>query len=162
MAKAIGAGTVIMMGDGAAPMNAANGGAALDADLDVISGFTAFNLGTSDGTVDITDLSIGAAEEWARKFIAGLSTHTIDGTYMDDPQGTLFRRMNAIKNGTAHVGGRGKVDVVLLIGGAVSGNMKWSFTILFTARPFNIGIDTPLGGSFSAQCDGKITVSTQA
>lgn len=161
MAAAIGAGTKILMCTATTPTSALNGGS--DSNLvDVTDFFTAFNLSSSIGSIDVTTLSIGAAEGWARRFIAGLRTNTASGNYLDSPQGTVFRQLIGIGNGTAHTKGRAKVDFQVKIGGAVSGNMKWDFTAFFTASPFDVGIETALGGSFSAQVDGLIAVSTQA
>jgi hypothetical protein len=164
MTPQIGAGTIIKICTASTPMSAISGGSGSDSNLvDRSSGFKSFNITDSLNTVDVTTLTIGAAEKWARRFISGLVNWQISGDYIDSPVAadSLWKIFDAIRNGTAHTKGRGQVDFQILFGGAVSNNIKIDGTMIVTAAPFSVGIEEVFGGNFSAQVNGAITIGTQ-
>ena len=160
MATDIGIATVVRMGTGALPNSAANGGA--DTNLTAVTGdtgwLTAFNVSSPQGTVDITQLG---ASDFTRRFIAELINNSASGTYNDDLALTFKRRCETIRNGKLHPKGRSKVDIRVLVGGAVTGQAQLDFTVIITNAGVNINPTAPVGGAFDCQIDGAVTYSTQ-
>jgi hypothetical protein len=158
----IGVGTLIKIGTAAAPMNAANGGTALDADLtdmsDVLKNFSFTN---TQGTVDITTLG-SASPDYVKDYISGLSDAKVTFDYIDQPTLITYKRFDDTRKGNVHALGRGKVDVIVLVGGATTGNAKLSFTMIFDAIPLSIEIEKEYGGQASGQVCGAITVTAQS
>jgi len=130
--------------------------------VDVTEYFNSVGLSSSMSAIDVTKLDVGVAEEWSRQFIAGLRTSTSSGNYGDNVQGVFFRRLWAIGNGANHNDGRGKVDMRLKIGGAATGNLQIDFTAIFTSQDLTGEVETPIGGGYSIQVDGKLGVGVQA
>lgn len=162
MISSIGAGGRIWMGDAAAPMNTANGGAGSDADLDDVSEYLGnFSFSSSQGTVDVTKLTADADGHW-RKFIAGLRSGTANFNYGDNSSGFMVRRVDAIMSGSNHVNGRGKVDMRWRPFGTASGKVQFDFTVIPTDLPYGGEIEAEVGGSVSWQITGQVTISTQA
>lgn len=161
MNSQIGAGARIRIGDAAAPMNTANGGAASDADLDDVTEYLAnFNISTPMGTVDITKLNADQ-DAFFRRHIAGLRNASATSNYGDDNAGTFERRIDGIQAGTAHVKGRGKVDVKVRPAGDGSGKIQYTFTAIPTDLGHTTEVEAELGGSLSWVIDGQITKSVQ-
>lgn len=159
--NAIGAGSRVYMGTAAAPMNTANGGAGSDADLgDITGSLTTCNLTSNMGSVDITKLNADV-NAWSKSFIASLITASISGTYEDGADGAFFKKLFAIRTGVVHVNGRGKVDVKVKVGGATTGYLQLVFTMIVMDVPFDIETEKVLGGTFTGQVDGPVTVSAQ-
>src|ERR1019366_9463354 len=145
MAKDVGAGSVLKIASAATPTSA---------NLDDLSGnFTEFNTASTQGTVDITTLGNTSR---TRDFLAGVMDDKISGKYLDDTSGALFKRLMAIRIGANHSAGVGKVDFRILIGGAHTGNLQVDGTMIVTDCPFDVGIETPLGGTFSGQVCGAL------
>lgn len=162
MAKDIGGGARIRMGDAAAPMNTTNGGAADNGDLDELTdNLTEQSLTQAMETVDVTTLKVDA-NGFARSFIAALISNATNGNWLEDDVATMafFKRCFDIRKGTNHVLGRGKVDMNIRPNGDGAGKAQLDFTILITQLDLNINFGA-LGGTFNTQIDGEVAFSLQ-
>lgn len=74
------------------------------------------------------------------------------------PAGTFLLYADGVKNANNHTDGRGKVDVIYDPFGSVAGNLRLSFTLLFTSLPLTGELGTAVGGDFGIQVDGGVTL----
>lgn len=161
MNSQIGAGGDVLMGTATAPNGTWNGGAAANAALTDVSEFlSGFSIATPTGTVDVTKLNADE-EDYFRKFITGLNTWTGSLNFGDDKAGTMLRRAFAIRSGTLHARGRGKVDVILRPFGTGAGKLQARGTIILTDVPLNTELETEVGGSIPFQGDGPLVLELQ-
>jgi hypothetical protein len=153
MGKQIGAGTIAKFGSAAAPTTLVDKSSFLkNADVQEML-----------DTVDITDLTADA-DGYAKTFIAALFSATISGAGDEDvvASASAFKFFHDAAHGTAHASGRGKIDFELLLGGAVTGNLKMSGTVLVTNNSLNAAHDGSIAGNRSFQVDGALTLAAQS
>lgn len=153
MGKQIGAATDIKIGSAAAPTTL----------VDKSSFFKGIECQEQLDTVDITNLTADA-DGYAKSFIAGLFSATLSGSGEEDvvASSSAFKFFHDIAHGTAHAAGRGKVGFEILLGGAVTGNLKISGTMLVTSLSLSAPHDGPINSNRSFQVDGALTLAAQS
>lgn len=153
MARNIGAGTILKVGSASAPTTL----------VDKSEWFKNADVQEQLDTVDITELTADD-DSYARTFIAGLLSSTLSGAGDEDVVATssAFKHFHDAAAGTSHASGRGKIGFEILLGGAVSGNLKLSGTLLVTSLSLAAAFDGAINGSRSFQVDGPLAVAAQS
>lgn len=151
-AEALGIGTVFKIGSGAAPTTLA----------DKTDWIKSLGLQETLDSVDITKLN---DTSYCRNYILGLFSAMVNGSFDDSPVAadSFFKHLHDISRGTSHSAGRGKVSFGVYVGGETTGNLQITGTALVNGTlSLNLGVGDPIGGDFSLQVCGALTVSAQS